>query len=245
VEVKPVSTSQVSQMQELIYAVLPDVEQMANVSLSISEAIFLSLRMLAFVMMVGLENYANSIPVLERAARAMANALQQVIKMLYVYAMTDSQEKAVRIAVMVSVKAPIHWLCPKVAGAVKLGCTKDGHCNYLNYGQQYPWPGFCTYREAVTQSNCLCGSENDCEATVSCSSNGSCPSPQYLLDATPCNSVPFGTCQSGICVGPLPVSAAPTTKPIQQVRSYCEIVVRIMLASSYPVFARYQFDPQL
>jgi ethanolamine transporter EutH len=112
VEVKPVSTSQVSQMQELIYAVLPDVEQMANVSLSISEAIFLSLRMLAFVMMVGLENYANSIPVLERAARAMANALQQVIKMLYVYAMMDSQEKAVRIAVMVSAKAPIHMAVP-------------------------------------------------------------------------------------------------------------------------------------
>lgn len=112
VEVKPVSTSQVLRMQELVYAVLPDVEHMANVSLSISEAIFQSLQMHAFVMMDGLENYANSIPVSERAARAMANALQQVIKMLYVYAMTDSQEKAVRIAVMVSVKAPFHMAVP-------------------------------------------------------------------------------------------------------------------------------------
>ena len=133
---------------------------------------------------------------------------------------------------------------PQVAGAVKLGCTKDGHCNYLNYGEQYPWPGFCTYKEALTQSNCLCGSENDCEVALSCSSNGSCPAPQYLTDATPCNSVPFGTCQSGICVGPSPVSA-PTTKPIQQVRSYFEIVVGINVTSSYPFLARYQFDPQL
>lgn len=87
---------------------------------------------------------------------------------------------------------------PQVAGAVKLGCTKDGHCNC---------PGFCTYRGAVTQSDWLCGSKNDCKVAVSCISNGSCSAPQYLPDATPCNSVPFGTCRSGICVDPSPVRA--------------------------------------
>ena len=62
--------------------------------------------MLAFVMKDGPESYVNSIlvKVLKRIARAMEYALQQAIKMLNVYVMADSQEKAVRIAVMVSVE---------------------------------------------------------------------------------------------------------------------------------------------
>ena len=94
-----------------------------------------------------------------------------------------------------------------VKGAVRLGCHQHGGCSYLNDGQQYPYIGFCTYKEASKQ-DCLCGSDNDCEVTVSCNSNISCPSPQYVPDATPCNSIPFGTCQSGACV-----SSGPSAKP--------------------------------
>ena len=189
VEVPPVSTSQVSRKQELDYAVLPGAGRIANALLSISEAISQSLQMLAFVMKDGLGSYANSIPVLERAAWAMAYALQQVIEMLNVY-ICDSgfSGESCQNSCDGYCQGSFPYGCAReVAGKVKLGCDINGGCSYLNNGEQYPYNGFCTYNEALTQSNCLCGSENDCEVVLSCSSNGSCPAPQYLPDATPCN----------------------------------------------------------
>jgi hypothetical protein len=98
-----------------------------------------------------------------------------------------------------------------LAGKVKYGCNQSGGCHYLSEGQQFP-SGFCTYKEA-SKPDCLCSSDNDCEKTVSCNSDGSCPSPrQYLPDETPCNSIPFGTCKSGICIGPTTGTVKPTSR---------------------------------
>lgn len=82
---------------------------------------------------------------------------------------------------------------------VKYGCSSGGGCSYLSEGQSYPHSGFCTFKEAVAESSCLCGSENDCEMTVTCNGDGTCPPPEYLADLSPCNSVPFGVCVGGVC----------------------------------------------
>lgn len=96
-------------------------------------------------------------------------------------------------------------------GKVRYGCNPKGGCAYLSEGEEYPSDGFCTYKQAQ-QEECVCGSDSDCELTVSCNSNGSCPSPQFLPDSTPCNSIPSGTCQRGTCVGGVTPSV-PTKNP--------------------------------
>jgi len=100
-------------------------------------------------------------------------------------------------------------------GAVKYGCHPQGGCSYLQKGQEFPYKGFCVYKEEAGQV-CLCGSSNECQYTVSCNEDGSCPPPQNLLDGSPCNSVPFGECQSGLCLknaSPSPPMRKPTLSP--------------------------------
>ena len=96
---------------------------------------------------------------------------------------------------------------------VKYGCHGAG-CFYLRENEQYPFDDVCTYKEDG-QRECLCHNENDCLLTSSCNSDGSCPSSEYVPDATPCNSVPFGQCQSGICQEP--TNPPPMSTPTNQV----------------------------
>lgn len=63
---------------------------------------------------------------------------------------------------------------------VRYGCSSGGGCSYLSEGQDYPHGGFCTFKSVIEGSSCLCGSGNDCELTVMCNTDGSCPTPQYL-----------------------------------------------------------------
>ena len=103
-----------------------------------------------------------------------------------------------------------------VEGIVKYGCFSSGGCYYLREGEDYPYGGFCTYKEA-SEEDCKCGSENECELSVSCNADGSCPSPQYVSDSTPCNELPFGVCQSGTCVSGSIVrnrTHTPTSQPV-------------------------------
>mmetsp|Transcript_32276 Transcript_32276/g.67849 ORF Transcript_32276/g.67849 Transcript_32276/m.67849 type:complete len:1275 (+) Transcript_32276:77-3901(+) len=117
------------------------------------------------------------------------------------------------------------YLCARnIDGIVRYGCNQNGGCRYLRDGEEYPHDGYCTYKQASEQE-CLCGSDNDCKLAVSCSPDGSCPSPQYVPDSTPCNSIPFGSCSSGTCVSagtpgepskkptPAPAPTQPSTDP--------------------------------
>ena len=98
-----------------------------------------------------------------------------------------------------------------IEGIVRYGCHESGGCSYLREGEEYPYAGFCTYKQ-VPALSCSCGNENDCELTLSCNSDGTCPPAEYLPDSTPCNSVPFGVCQAGSCAISEP-SVRPTKKP--------------------------------
>jgi len=102
-----------------------------------------------------------------------------------------------------------------IDGVLRYGCLRDGGCSYLREDEEYPFIGFCTYKYVEQESSCMCGSNNDCELTVPCNSDGTCPASQYLPDSSPCNSVPFGTCKSGTCVEE-GTSRSPTQPPTPQ-----------------------------
>ncbi len=98
-----------------------------------------------------------------------------------------------------------------VDGIIKYGCDSNGGCMYLADGQEYPHPGFCTYKEVVQSSQCMCGAENECVKTQSCMPDGSCQ-PENLPDFSPCNAVPFGVCVGGKCLEQS-ATKPPTTQP--------------------------------
>ena len=102
-----------------------------------------------------------------------------------------------------------------IPGVLKYGCFSSGGCNYLYDGQNYPYDGFCTYKQASELEDCICGIGNECEQTVLCQSDGNCPFPQNVPDNTPCNAVPLGACRSGVCVNDGSLSTpSPTKQPI-------------------------------
>ena len=82
-------------------------------------------------------------------------------------------------------------------GIERYGC-KDASCFYLQENEDYPVEDVCTYKDD-RQAGCVCDDHNDCLFTLPCNSDGSCPPSEYVPDFTPCNSVPFGLCQSGVC----------------------------------------------
>ena len=98
-----------------------------------------------------------------------------------------------------------------IAGVVKYGCKSGGGCSYLQSSVEDFGSNWCTFKEVVSTADCTCGSENDCELTVLCNADGTCPTPSYLVDQAPCNSVPFGVCINGTCM-PEGSTSAPTTK---------------------------------
>ena len=63
---------------------------------------------------------------------------------------------------------------------VRYGCHPGGGCNYLKEGQNYPYSGFCTYKEVEQNGDCVCGEENECELSRLCSHDGSCSFGQFL-----------------------------------------------------------------
>lgn len=106
-------------------------------------------------------------------------------------------------------------------GKVALGCHPNGGCYYLNPGEEYPVDGFCTFRTYDLDSDsekCDCPAANDCQFSLPCSEDGTCPNPAFRDDGSSCNSVPWGVCIAGECVRPdgeIPPSnstVAPTRK---------------------------------
>jgi hypothetical protein len=101
-------------------------------------------------------------------------------------------------------------------GIERYGCYGAG-CYYLRENEKYSNNSVCTYKEDRRQDACICDDQNDCLLTLPCNSDGSCPPSEFVPDATPCNSVPFGQCQSGICqeaTNPPPRSTP--TNPVSQ-----------------------------
>eukprot|EP00559_Dactyliosolen_fragilissimus_P007575 CAMPEP_0184856030 /NCGR_PEP_ID=MMETSP0580-20130426/1187_1 /TAXON_ID=1118495 /ORGANISM="Dactyliosolen fragilissimus" /LENGTH=1243 /DNA_ID=CAMNT_0027350795 /DNA_START=75 /DNA_END=3803 /DNA_ORIENTATION=- len=96
-----------------------------------------------------------------------------------------------------------------VAGKIEYGCNQNNGCHYLGSGEQYPNDQFCTYKSEV-KSLCKCESLKDCEIIGPCNSDGSCPRPEQIEDGTPCNSVPWGICERGICISN---NSQPTISP--------------------------------
>ena len=43
---------------------------------------------------------------------------------------------------------------PNLPGKVKFGCLPGGGCNYLLEGEEYPYSGFCTFKEVVIEYDC-------------------------------------------------------------------------------------------
>eukprot|EP00961_Rhodomonas_salina_P029645 399281-Rhodomonas_salina.1 len=85
-----------------------------------------------------------------------------------------------------------------VAGAVKYLCGPTGGCSYPSSPEDDGPGGWCVYK-TETQSGCVCERPDDCHLSGQCLSDGTCPSPTPRADGTPCNSVPFGVCESGVC----------------------------------------------
>jgi len=100
-----------------------------------------------------------------------------------------------------------------VPGVVKYGCHPGGGCYYLKPGQDYPFDGWCTYKDDGSDTTCECVSENDCELVGSCLDDGSCPDPVEKPDGTSCNSMPWGVCDAGVCKSKTspPTTASPQT----------------------------------
>ena len=116
-----------------------------------------------------------------------------------------------------------------VDNIIKYGCNKGGGCYYLRDGEDYVVEGFCTYKEA-TEELCLCGGgiDNECELSMPCLPDGSCPPPHLVPDSVPCNALPLGVCESGSCVSSLrlalpsrsPSTPSPTSSPVQRQRTH-------------------------
>ena len=103
---------------------------------------------------------------------------------------------------------------------VKYGCHAGAGCFYLRENEEYPSDDVCTYKEA-NQKGCICDDQNDCLLTLPCNSDGSCPTSEYVPDDTPCNSVPFGQCKSGMCQEPTNPPPSPRSTPTHQVSKRC------------------------
>jgi len=59
---------------------------------------------------------------------------------------------------------------------------------------------------------CNCPLVGDCQESPRCNTDGSCPTESTsVVNGTPCNSKPYGTCQDGQCVEPL--TPSPTFEP--------------------------------
>ena len=93
---------------------------------------------------------------------------------------------------------------PNLPDHVLFGCNQVGGCAYKRAGEGELGPGFCVFKEVGSGNTCTCESPNECSTVGLCDESGECPEPTPLADDTPCNSVPFGTCQNGICVAPEP-----------------------------------------
>jgi len=113
---------------------------------------------------------------------------------------------------------------------IEYGCNAGGGCSYSKEGDSLP-NGFCAFKSVNYPGPTTCQCEvNDCQMSVQCE-NGQCPQPQPLEDFTPCNSVPFGVCKSGLCSltingpnQPNPTSspiASPTRQPNPSEPSHC------------------------
>lgn len=100
----------------------------------------------------------------------------------------------------------------QIPGIDKYGCHVNGGCNYLQPGQNYPYNGFCTYKDDSASSACACYSNDDCKVAGQCQNDGTCPDPTNVANGTPCNSVPWGECQNGTCISPEP-SISPSLSP--------------------------------
>jgi hypothetical protein len=94
-----------------------------------------------------------------------------------------------------------------IDNVTKYGCNTGGACSYLKDGESYPYSGFCTFKSNSETNICQC-THNDCELPGQCT-NGQCSKTIPKEDNTPCNSVPFGICRSGICT----VTNGPSTSP--------------------------------
>jgi hypothetical protein len=100
-------------------------------------------------------------------------------------------------------------------GIERYGCYGSG-CYYLRENEEYSNNRVCTYKDD-RQKACICDDQNDCLLTLPCNPDGSCPPSKFAPDSTPCNSVPFGQCQSGICQEPTNPPPTPRYTPTNQV----------------------------
>lgn len=91
---------------------------------------------------------------------------------------------------------------PSLPDVVLFGCNENGGCAYRKDGEGELGSGFCVFKEIGGGNECICESPNECNTVGACDVFGECPEPTPLADDTPCNSVPFGICQSGVCGGP-------------------------------------------
>lgn len=100
-----------------------------------------------------------------------------------------------------------------ISGAVKYGCTASGGCNYLKQNEEYPYDGFCTFKDTSLEVECEC-EVDDCNTAGTCI-DGLCSAPIPLPDNSPCNSVPYGICRDGVCISDdKEISPAPTSEPV-------------------------------
>lgn len=100
-----------------------------------------------------------------------------------------------------------------ISGAMKYGCTASGGCNYLKQNEEYPYDGFCTFKDTSLEVECEC-EVDDCNTAGTCT-DGLCSAPIPLPDNSPCNSVPYGICRDGVCIpDDKEISPAPTSEPV-------------------------------
>ena len=101
---------------------------------------------------------------------------------------------------------------PNLNDVVLYGCNQYGGCSYKKEGEGELGSGFCAFKQVVEENNCLCESGNECLVTGTCDTSGQCSQPTKLPDGTPCNSIPWGVCQNGMCLESS--SKSPTSPPV-------------------------------
>lgn len=85
-------------------------------------------------------------------------------------------------------------------GIMSYFCGPTGGC-YYSENPDHDGGSFCKYKEVANSNSCVCPAPNDCHIGQKCNSYGSCPLAILREDGYPCNSEPYGVCQSGVCVG--------------------------------------------
>lgn len=106
-----------------------------------------------------------------------------------------------------------------IPGIAKYFCGQNGGCAYSADAFDPGPSDFCAY-QSQGSIVCECTSQNDCKVAGQCNSDGTCPAETNLPNGTPCNSIPYGSCLAGVCVGgspsfpptpsaPIPVSPSP------------------------------------